>query len=79
MGGEMKDIVEELRAEAEKHCSPDNRSVPLVALLLNAAAEIERLRGPYNPALAMQNVGTDGNTFAEIVKNMKHHLRGSDG
>ena len=49
-------------------------------LLHSAAAEIERLRGPYNPALAMQNVGTDGRTFAEMVKGMKHYLRGeTDG
>ncbi len=65
----MKDIVDELRVEAEMHCLPDNKSVPLVTLLLNAAAEIERLR--HNVSVIASP------SFAEMVKDMKHHLRGT--
>ena len=62
----MKDIVDELRDSAKEV------DVIMAALLMSAAAEIERLRGVPNVSPPQQVAVS----YSELVKNMKHHLRG---
>jgi hypothetical protein len=71
----MKDIVEELRTAAHARALANvGEPVPydpaLGALLYNAAAEIERLRGGLN---VPQQIAV---SYSELVKDLKHHLRG---
>ncbi len=73
----MKDIVEELRAMAKLW---EERKAPWdeTTLLHSAAAEIERMRKAEGNPYAQGYGG--GPSFADIVKDLKLHLRGqTDG
>jgi hypothetical protein len=65
----MKDIVDELRSTAKDVAHTDEVTA---ALLTNAAAEIERLRGAHTKS-PQQQVAV---SYSELVKDLKHHLRG---
>ena len=68
----MKDIVKELRFAAETHVVDSG----LTTLLLNAAAEIERLRSTLQDAHGLL---TPDQSFSVMVKDLKHYLQGGDG